>query len=184
MAVRAFAETGYHKASIGDIAKKCGISKSLIYHYYPSKEEMLYHAMLEHVKELEASANAVLAKKLSPEIALKTIIKDYLCIYERTVDCHHLLVNELGSLPEDKRKQVVECQNNIVHAFAHLACELAPADLEYHKAQNAVSMLMMGMLNWTYLWFKPDGALDSDKLANMIADLLLGGLRGLTDKSF
>lgn len=183
-AAHSFATEGYHKASIGEIAKKCGISKSLIYHYYPSKEEMLYHAMLDHVKELEASAHDILAQDNAPEEALRHIIREYLGIYERTVDCHHLLVNELGSLPDDKRKEVVDIQNNVVHAFAELAQKLAPSDLDLHKAKSVVSMLMLGMMNWTYLWFRPEGELSSDRLAQMIADLLLNGLKGLEDKTF
>ncbi|MEX0297998.1 MAG: TetR/AcrR family transcriptional regulator [Kordiimonas sp.] len=183
-AAHAFATEGYHKASIGEIAKTCGISKSLIYHYYPSKEEMLYHAMLDHVKELEASAKDILSQDRQPENALRHIIKEYLGIYERTVDCHHLLVNELSSLPENKRTEIVGIQNNVVHAFAELARKLSPTDLEFHKAKSGVSMLMLGMMNWTYLWFKPEGDLTSDKLAQMIADLLLNGLKGLTDDTF
>lgn len=183
-AAHSFATEGYHKASIGEIAKKCGISKSLIYHYYPSKEEMLYHAMLDHVKELEASANSILAEDRNPEEALRHIIREYLAIYERTVDCHHLLVNELGSLPEDKRQEVVDIQSKVVHAFAELAQKLSPTDLDYHKAKSVVSMLMLGMMNWTYLWFKPEGELSSERLAHMIADLLLNGLNGLKDTTF
>jgi len=184
IAAHSFAKEGYHKASIGDIAQKCGISKSLIYHYYPSKEEMLYHAMLDHVKDLEASARDILSTDEPPEKALRRIIEEYLCIYERTVDCHHLLVNELGALPENKRQEVIKIQNKVVHAFAELAQKISPTNLEHHKATSVVSMLMLGMMNWTYLWFKPEGELSSAKLAQMIADLLLNGLKGLDDTSF
>ncbi|MBL4639322.1 MAG: TetR/AcrR family transcriptional regulator [Kordiimonadaceae bacterium] len=184
VAANSFATEGFHKASIGKIAKRCEISKSLIYHYYPSKEEMLYHAMLDHVKDLEACATETLELDLSPEDALKHIVKEYLAIYERTVDCHHLLVNELSSLPEDRRQEVVNIQNNVVHAFAELDQKLSPTDLDLHQAKSVVSMLMLGMINWTYIWFKADGGLSSDKLARMITDLLLNGLKGLGDNSF
>ncbi|MBV1901152.1 MAG: TetR/AcrR family transcriptional regulator [Kordiimonadaceae bacterium] len=184
IAAHSFATIGFHKASIGDIAKKCEISKSLIYHYYPSKEEMLYHAMLDHVKELEACANAVLVQKLEPEQTIRQIIKEYLNIYERTVDCHHLMVNEIGSLPDGKRQEVVGIQNKVVHAFADLAQQLSPVDLDQYQAKSVVSMLMLGMINWTYIWFKSDGDLTADKLASLIYDLLLNGLKGLTDQTF
>ncbi|WP_194215431.1 TetR/AcrR family transcriptional regulator [Kordiimonas pumila] len=180
-AANVFAVEGYHKASISGIAAKCGISKALIYHYYPSKEDMLYHAMLDHVRELEASATSLMQEDLPPAETLRKIIRDYLIIYERTVDCHHLLVNELGSLPPERKKEVVEIQNRVVHAFAELADRIAPSDLNIHKAKSVVSMLMLGMINWTYLWFKPSGSLSSEKLADMIADILLNGLNGLTD---
>jgi len=178
-AAHTFATEGYHKASISGIAKACGISKALIYHYYPAKEDILYHAMLDHVKDLEASATSIMAQNLPPEETLKVIIKQYLIIYEETVDCHHLLVNELGSLPEGHRAEIVEIQSKVVHVFAELAAKLSPMDLEIDKAKSIVSMLMLGMINWTYLWFKPTGSFNSEQLADMIYNLLLNGLKGL-----
>jgi len=178
-AAHTFATEGYHKASISGIAKACGISKALIYHYYPAKEDILYHAMLDHVKDLEASATSIMAQNLPPEETLKFIIKQYLIIYEETVDCHHLLVNELGSLPEGRRAEIVEIQSKVVHVFAELAAKLSPMDLEIDKAKSIVSMLMLGMINWTYLWFKPTGSFNSEQLADMIYNLLLNGLKGL-----
>ena len=47
-----FASRGFLGASVSDIAKACKTSKSLLYHYYPSKEDVLYAVMLSHVDRL------------------------------------------------------------------------------------------------------------------------------------
>lgn len=183
-AARIFATEGFHKAAISQITKACGISKSLIYHYYSSKQEILYHAMIDHVKELDKLAKEVMAESLPAEETLRKIIRRYLSIYESTVSQHHILINELGALTPEQKNEVVAIQNSVVCAFADLAEQLSPTALTKHKAKTAVSMLMLGMINWTYIWFKPDGDLSSGQVANIISDMFIGGLRALTDDTF
>lgn len=179
-----FADGGYHKASVSGVAKAAGISKSLIYHYYPSKQDMLYHAMVDHVRELEKAAHEIMAEKLEAKIALGKIIRRYLKLYETTVDRHHLLINELDNLTPEQKAEVVAIQNNVVKAFATLADDLTPAKLDNHKAKTAVSMLMLGMINWTYIWFKPGGPVNSDHLSNIIEKMFLDGLANIDDSVF
>tara|TARA_R110002096_G_scaffold433579_2_gene652581 strand:+ start:45927 stop:46529 length:603 start_codon:yes stop_codon:yes gene_type:complete len=176
-----FAIDGYHKASISEIAKACAMSKSLIYHYFPSKQDILYHAMLDHVRELDKLSKEVTSLDLPPEQSLKKIIRRYLHVYEKTVSQHHLLINELGSITPEQKHEVVSIQNNVVRAFADLAEAISPAPLNRHKAKTAISMLMLGMINWTYIWFEPDGPLSSDQMANIITRMFIEGLKGLND---
>ena len=76
-ASKLFADDGYHKASMSEIARACEMSKSLIYHYYSSKQEILYHAMIDHVKELDKLAKEVMAESLPAEESLRKIIRRY-----------------------------------------------------------------------------------------------------------
>ncbi|WND01481.1 TetR/AcrR family transcriptional regulator [Temperatibacter marinus] len=178
-AAKVFADEGYHKASVNTIAAQCDMSKSLIYHYFSSKQDILYHSMIDHVKELDKLAQEVLADTLPAEKKLKRIIRRYLKIYQDTVAEHHLLINELSNLSAGQKEEVVSIQNSVVQVFADLAHDLSPAPLEAHKGKTVVSMLMLGMMNWTYIWFKPGGPMTSDDLADMIANIFLNGLKGL-----
>ncbi len=179
-----FAKNGYHKASVSSIATACNMSKALLYHYYSSKQEILYNVMLEHVQELDILAKDVMEKKLPAETALKTIIGQYLDIYKTRVSQHHLLINELNSLTDAQKQQIVTKQNNVVEVFADLAEAICPTSLERHKAKTAISMLMLGMINWTYIWYKPEGSVNSNQLANIITSLFIDGIKGLKDSSF
>ena len=37
-------------------------------------------------------------------------------------------------------------------------------------------MLLFGMMNWMFTWLRPDGTLDHEAMAPVVADLFLGGL--------
>lgn len=179
-----FAKNGYHKASVSSIAIECDMSKALLYHYYPSKQEILYNVMLEHVEELDVLAKATMETDLPAEAALKKIIEQYLNIYKTRVNQHHLLINELDSLTAIQKNKIIEIQNNVVDVFADLAEAICPTSLERHHAKTAISMLMLGMINWTYIWYKPEGSISSSQLANIITCLFIDGIKGLKDSSF
>lgn len=179
-----FATDGYHKASINQIAKACDMSKSLIYHYYPSKQDILYHAMIYHVRHLDRMAQAVIAEDLPAKDALQRIIKDYLYVYSETVSQHHLMINELSSLSRTQKKEVISLQNNVVKAFSNLAEGITKAPIRKHKAKSVLAMLMLGMINWTYIWFKPNGPVTTDQLASIITKMFIGGLENLDENTF
>ncbi len=179
-----FAEQGFHKASVSQITTACKISKSLIYHYYPSKQDILYHVLKSHVNDLNKLADEVLEKQLSPEDSLRMIIQNYMGIYKDSVAQHHLLITEIGSLGLSERKEIIQIQNKIVNVFADLADDLSPASLKGRKAKKAIAFLLLGMINWTYTWFKQDGAISPDELSEIIFRMLSGGLKNITSDAF
>lgn len=65
-AARLFAERGFLGASIADLAAACSTSKSLIYHYYASKEDILFDVMHAHVGALLDAAEEIAAQKIPP----------------------------------------------------------------------------------------------------------------------
>ena len=177
-----FADGGYHKASVSQIARKCDISKALIYHYFPSKQDILYHALIDYVRLLEETALKRLAAGMGPAETFGDIIRDYLGLYESAADRHSLLVGSLEALEPAQRREVSAVQDRIVKIFGELADQISPASLDVHQLRGAVSMLIMGMMNWTYIWFDPTGPVDSARLAGIIVRMLQAGLVALDDE--
>ncbi|WP_374764214.1 TetR/AcrR family transcriptional regulator [Yunchengibacter salinarum] len=176
---RIFADAGFHGASINQIARACHISKSLIYHYYPSKQAILYHAMIDYVTLLREVAKKRMQARGTAEEKLTAIVTDFLEIYEHSASRHIVLLNELDSLTDTEKQEVITLQDDVVHIFADLADAISPAPLGEYRAKSAIAMLLMGMINWTYTWFKPGGAVDRDALPRIIMTLFLNGLKQL-----
>src|SRR3712207_4161243 len=59
-AARLYAKRGFQGASVADLAKACGTSKALIYHYFPSKDDILYEVMAAHLDDLVDAADDVM----------------------------------------------------------------------------------------------------------------------------
>jgi AcrR family transcriptional regulator len=170
-AARLYARRGFQGASVADLAKACRTSKSLIYHYFPSKDDILHETMAAHLDALVAAAEGA-TRSGSAEQKLRTLTLAFMRLYVGARDSHKVLHNELDNLPPGRRAEVVAKQRRIIAAVEALVAELRP---EAGRLKLPLTMLFFGMINWTHTWFNPRGAVSADELAELAVDLMLGG---------
>lgn len=171
---RLFARTGFRGASVADLAAACETSKSLVYHYFPSKEDILYEVMASHIDQLVASADTALAVGGSARERLARLIHAFMRDYVGAADRQKVLLNELDSLPPDKRTIIVTKQRRLIADLQELLVELDPDLGPSPERARVETMLIFGMINWTHTWFDPAGAIDTDGLAEMVLARLPG----------
>lgn len=171
-----FAQHGFNGASVADIAKRGKISKSLIYHYYQAKEDILYDVMISHVRALEEAARAAMIGEDRPERKLREIAHRFMALYVDAADRHKVLLNDLDNVPKAKRAEIVAVQRRLIEMVQKLLVEIAPALKRKSGAGFAAAMLFFGTINWTHTWFDPRGPVSAGALAEMAVDLVLGGL--------
>jgi AcrR family transcriptional regulator len=171
-AAQLYARHGFQGASVADLAKACSTSKSLIYHYFPSKDDILYAAMAAHLDALVAAAEAA-TRTGSAEEKLRALTRGFMRLYVGAQDSHKVLLNELDNLPPARRAEVVAKQRRIIGAVEILVRELCP---DAGPLALPLTMLFFGMINWTHTWFRPGGAVDADRLAELAVDVMLTGL--------
>jgi AcrR family transcriptional regulator len=171
-----FASEGFNGASVADIAKRGKFSKSLIYHYYQSKEDILHDVMISHVRALEAAAMEVTASEEAPQRKLRELAHRFMALYVGAADRHKVLLNDLNRLPKARRAEIVAVQRRLIEIVQKLLTEIEPALKRKSSAGLAATMLFFGAINWTHTWFDPKGAVSAGALAEMVADMTIGGL--------
>lgn len=176
-----FAREGYNGASVADLAKRGRISKSLIYHYYQSKDDILYDVMISHVRALEAAAEEATAGTAPPERKLRELTHRFMALYVNAADRHKVLLNDLDHLPKARRAEIVAVQRRLIEMVQRLLVEIEPGLKRKSGAAFAAAMLFFGTINWTHTWFDPKGAVSAGALAEMAVDLTLGGVRRAAD---
>ena len=172
-AAQLYARHGFSGASVADLAKACGASKSLIYHYFQSKDDILYAAMAAHLDALVEAAEAT-AGAGGAKARLRALTRAFMRLYAGARDSHKVLLNELGNLPGPRRAEVVAKQRRIIGAVEALVREIRP---DAGALTLPLTMLFFGMINWTHTWFRPGGAVDAGRLADMAVDLMLNGVQ-------
>lgn len=171
-----YAEVGFNGASVADIAKRCKTSKSLIYHYYSSKEDILFDVMISHVRALDEAAREVMATSDPPRRKLHELTHRFIALYVGAADRHKALLNDLDNVSKPRRAQIVAIQRGLIDIVRRLLIEIEPQLKRRSGAGSAAAMLYFGMINWTHTWFDPKGAVSAAALADMAVDLTLGGL--------
>ena len=170
-----FANRGYSATSMNQVAEACGFSKALLYHYYRDKYSLLVSIAENHVSRLEDLVSDVERQGLAPAARLRELIRRFVEEYAGAKHAHRVLTEDVKFLQEDDRERVLGTQRTVVAGFARVVAELRP-DLEQAALAKPLTMLLFGMINWMFIWMRPDGELDYDAMAPVVADLFLGGL--------
>ncbi|MHA7887602.1 TetR/AcrR family transcriptional regulator [Roseicyclus sp.] len=174
-AARYFAAEGYARASMAGAARACGVSKALLYHYYDGKEALLFDILEQHLGALAAAVERV-APDGPPEARLRRLIHAILAEYEDADAEHKLQLDALALLPEPMQAPLLTLQRRIVSDTSRTLEALRPG---LGPRRGAVTMSVFGMLNWVYMWHRPDKGMSRASYADLATDLVLGGLRGL-----
>jgi AcrR family transcriptional regulator len=169
-AAQLFARKGFSGASVAELAKACRTSKSLIYHYFPSKDDILYAVMADHLDALTAAAEEA-CETGSAEDRLRTLTVAFMRLYASAQNHHKVLLNELVSLPPERRADVVAKQRRIIAAAESVIAELAPGG-----GARVNTMLFFGMINWTHTWFDPAGPFMPEALALRVVEIMQRGV--------
>lgn len=172
-----FAEVGYHKASIDQLAEASNITKSLIYHYFKSKQDVLYQCMLNHVELLRSTARGCIDADRSSEAQLQNILLQFLQIYETAGARHRILVNDLQQLLPEQKSKIVAIENDITQIFKTLVNQVTGSNDEDKDLGTARTFLLLSMINWTHTWFKTGGTMTSQELAMLVYDTFVNGIR-------
>ena len=173
-AARLFASSGFRGTSVSDLAKACETSKSLLYHYYPSKEDVLYAVMSSHIDQLLGDVEEVMGRDEPPAALLHALIHSFMAHYMGAANRQKVLLNELDSLPADRRAEIVAKQRTVIDAVQGLLVRLDPRLSDPAQAR-VQTMLLFGMINWTHTWFDPEGPVTADAIADLALDHFLPG---------
>ena len=175
-AAKLIAEQGYGLTSMSQIAQSCSSSKARIYHYFESKEQILFEIVSRHINILLANYKQAVIGKESPKERLLVVIQTILDMFESFPNQHKVFLKELDKLPPDMHASVLETQKEMVALVKVALMEIRPSRGRKRNANYAATaMLFLGMVNWTYTWFDHQGSITGDALCGYIFDLFFQG---------
>jgi AcrR family transcriptional regulator len=178
-AAQCFAQRGYPAASMADIAAACGTSKALLYHYYGAKEAILFdlldrytQRLLSIIGQVEATAQR---RSLDDRSALHELIRAFLSEYETSATRHVALLHDTKFLGESQRELILDRQRDLVSACTRFLRRAYPGRVGAGN-QTAATMMLFGMINWTFTWLRPQGPMSYAAFAEEVIALLESGL--------
>jgi TetR/AcrR family transcriptional regulator len=178
-AAAVFARDGYDRASMAGLASECGVSKALFYHYYGSKEALLFDIISTHLEELAEAVEAADDAGLAPELRLERLVGALLEAYRDADAEHKLQIGTMQILPDAEQAQLKALERQLVARFAEAIRALAPEAFDGMPLLKPVTMSLFGMLNWFYMWFRDGGPVSRADYARMATRLLVGGVKDL-----
>lgn len=176
-AARVFAKIGYLEANLDDIAAAAKMSKGGIYHYFSSKEDILFFvldAYMDHVLEnLENQLSA-----LPPEEPkIEFIIKRHIALYADHMEEAKTLLHDFNCLSTKYRKKIAEKEKKYLETVVNILTEYMEEKGGIKRPElTTLAFLLFGMCNWCYQWYDPKGSIDGDALSRIIWTVFTGGI--------
>jgi AcrR family transcriptional regulator len=179
-AATVFAEQGMERASMAQIASHSGVSKALLYHYYPSKDSLIFAIIHTHLVELEASVAAAVDTSLTPEDQLRALVGVVLEKYRGADDAHKVQLVGTAALSDEQRAEIRAVERQVVRHFSEVLRRIHPGlDDPDRPLLMPVTMSLFGMMNWVYMWFRDGGRITREDYAEVATTLILEGVKAV-----
>ncbi|HEY6807712.1 MAG TPA: TetR/AcrR family transcriptional regulator [Gemmatimonadales bacterium] len=172
-AARVFAERGYHSTSMRDLAAASGMSLAGMYYYVRGKEDLLLLIQERCFAGVLEGARAALAGEADAMERLRAFIRHHIAYFASHMAEMKVLSHEANALSGDARRKVNAIKRRYVDLLESLLRDAAPEGAPVDR--SAAAYILFGMMNWIYNWYDPAGALDPERLADLIARIFLGG---------
>ncbi len=179
-AAAVLAEQGMDKASMAQIASEAGVSKALLYHYYPGKDSLIFGIIEGHLSALDARVAAAENDGLTPEDRLRALVWAVLDAYRGADDAHKVQINAMSALTDAQRAAITAIERRIVKRFSCVLREINPGlDTPERPLLMPVTMSLFGMMNWVYMWFREGGPITREDYSEIATTLILEGIRAV-----
>ena len=175
-AAQVFRQKGYRGASMADIASLVNLQKASLYHHVSSKQEILL-ALLDRALEMLTIRIAPIANRSIPaDEKLRLMIRIYLKSLAENSDLFSVLLFEHRSLDRKSHARHVPNRDQFESLWQGVFIEGVHSKLFVCQDYRLAVRGLMGTLNWTLTWYRPDGELSIEKIADQYANMLFHGL--------
>jgi AcrR family transcriptional regulator len=173
-AARVFADRGYDRTTMRDLAAASGMSLAGMYYYVRGKEELLYHVQERcFIRVLEGSETALAAAR-DPHERLAAFIRHHVAFFAAHMPEMKVLSHEAAALSGERLKRITGIKRRYVDRLEGLLKDVAS---DWPAAErSAATYALFGMMNWIYNWYDPAGPLDAERLAELLTRIFLGGV--------
>lgn len=177
-----FEKKGYHGVTVEQIVKECNTSKGGFYHNFKSKDELLYAIHDIFISYVLDKAKKAYATYDTPVSRLYAIIQSFTKVFGLYKSHITVFYQESMYLREEFQHIIQKKRNQYRDIILQVIKEgQESGDFRTEVPANIATMALIGMINWSYKWFKQDGPLTIEEIAHIFTDLTLHSL--LTEES-
>ena len=171
-----FAYKGYHPTTMRDIARELGMNKSSLYHYFESKEDLLFKLANDALDDCLVTLEKICATDLPAEEKLKEVLVFYIRYYAGDQEGLTVMANELNSLNEEHRLILIEKQRHYVQLIKAILKELSDQNKIKEIHHSIATFAFFGMVHYTIKWYHKEGPVKLDELARLFVEIFTKGI--------
>jgi AcrR family transcriptional regulator len=173
-AAKLFNEKGYLTTNMDQIASSAKMSKGGIFHYFSSKDEILYFILNNHMDLILGGLADELLKITGSIEKIKFLIWRHIEIYTKNIPESRTLLQQ-GHLLRTEYKTIAEKERRYYQIVASVLSDVWGGPIRKEKL-TAITFTLFGMCNWIYSWYNPKGAITPQELSEIIYRIFTEGI--------
>jgi AcrR family transcriptional regulator len=177
-AAEIFHRQGYADTSVQDVADAVGILKGSLYYYIKSKEDLLFRVLEEVHEDAPGNIEEVAARDAPPLERLAAYFRAHVEYNTRNLTKVAVTYHDFGLLTGERRDKIVKERQVYERFVVGLIKEAQQSgDVRPEVDARLAAYSALGMANWVYTWYRPSGKTSPEELAELISEMIVGGLR-------
>lgn len=169
-------EKGYHATSMHDIAQAVDLRKASLYHHFDGKQMILVELLDKALDILIEELETVVKKQVPPDEKLRLAIHSYLNSLSKYNDLASVLLLEHRSLQQKLRKLHISRRDRYEELWHGIIEDGISSGVFHCDDSGLATKVVLGIVNWTIMWYRQDGSLSATEIADQSANLILNGL--------
>ncbi len=178
VSIQLFEKKGFSETSIQDICDAIGVTKGTFYYYFTSKEELLMDIHKRYIDDMLQRQTEILGDSTSHyRQKLFDMVYMQLHVIEQLGASARVFFREIRHLSEERLAEIVPKRKHFRENLERLLQKGVEAG-EFQPDLNVkiVTLGLLGMTNWSYQWFRPDGAMNDREVAEAFVNMVLRGI--------
>jgi TetR/AcrR family transcriptional regulator, cholesterol catabolism regulator len=176
-AARLFQQQGYDATSMNDVAAALKLSKGGLYHHFQSKDEILFNLMNHALDVTKERVIDAVQDITDPEERLRMVMRRHIEVVMSVRDREiTVMLHENHPLPPAMRRKINARKKDYVHFMENLIAEVQrERGSKANVSARASAFALLGMINWIYQWYRPEGALQEETLVREYTEIFFAG---------
>ena len=178
-AAKLFATRGYHATRMQDIADELGMLKGSLYYYFDSKEDLIDKITSGRIEELYDAIQAIVDTGHAPTQKLTLAIDEHIRFFQDHVHIYTIFVREqLANINDGTANSADVMNKKYQNLFRQILQEgIDAGEFSADIDTQIIMRAILGMCNYTWSWYDPDGRIPVRELARMFTQMVLGGIK-------
>jgi TetR/AcrR family transcriptional regulator, cholesterol catabolism regulator len=175
-AAQVFRQKGFHGASMANIAEAVNLQKASLYHHVSSKQEILFELLDRALELLLERISPITRQSIPADERLCQMISEYLQILAENTDLSAVLLFEHRSLEGKQHARHVPNRDRFESLWREVLADGVRTKRFICDDIPLSARAILGIMNWTITWYRPNGTLTINQIADQYSKLLLNGL--------
>src|SRR5579859_1557886 len=171
-----FRQKGYASSTTRELAELLGIQKGSLYYHIAKKEDLLYQLCVNSLEHITTEVEQAMAAQQTPLERLRALIQTHMRVILADQDMFATALTEMRALSAQRRAEVLRLQDVYEKLVKGAIAEAQAAGvLRQDVPAKPQTLALLNLLNWSVFWYRPDGELTPEQLAETFTTIFLDG---------